>query len=82
MVDGSVNVWELNREMDWNLFMEGFKIFNGLLFEYFEDIFENKVSVCLVGYLLEIVDILESMIKIVRIMLEYYVVFKELNNDY
>ncbi|MEC7132175.1 MAG: transporter associated domain-containing protein, partial [Pseudomonadota bacterium] len=79
---GSANVRELNREMDWNLPTEGPKTLNGLLLEYLEDIPENKVSVRLAGYPLEIVDISESMIKTVRIMPEYYVAPKESNNDH
>ena len=82
LVDGSANVRELNREMDWNLPTEGPKTLNGLLLEYLEDIPENKVSVRLAGYPLEIVDISESMIKTVRIMPEYYVAPKESNNDH
>lgn len=75
LVDGSVNICDLNKEMDWNLLIEGFKILNGLLLEYLEEILENKVSVRLVGYFLEIVDILENMIKIVWVMFECYIVF-------
>jgi len=52
-----------------------------LLLEYLEDIPENKVSVRLAGYPLEIVDISESMIKTVRIMPEYYIPPKESNSD-
>lgn len=72
MVDGSVNVWEFNKEMDWNFFIEGFKIFNGLIFEYLEEIFDSNVSLCFVGYFIEIIDINENMIKIVRVMFEFY----------
>ena len=58
--------------MDWNLPTEGPKTLNGLLLEYLEEIPENKVSVRLAGYPLEIVDITENMIKTVRIMPEYF----------
>ena len=51
---------------------EGPKTLNGLLLEYLEEIPENKVSVRLAGYPLEIVDITENMIKTVRIMPEYF----------
>ncbi len=82
LVDGSANVRELNREMDWKLPTEGPKTLNGLLLEYLEDIPENKVSVRLAGYPLEIVDISESMIKTVRVMPEYYVAPKESSSDH
>jgi Mg2+/Co2+ transporter CorB len=45
--------------------------------EYLEDIPENKISVRLAGYPLEIVDITENMIKTVRIMPEFYVAPKD-----
>ncbi|MDB2331224.1 magnesium/cobalt efflux protein, partial [Alteromonas sp.] len=73
LVDGSANVRELNKEMDWQLPTEGPKTLNGLLLEYLEEIPENKVSVRLAGYPLEIVDINENMIKTVRVMPEYYI---------
>ena len=72
LVDGSANVRELNKEMNWNLPIEGPKTLNGLLLEYLEEIPENKVSVRLAGYPLEIVDITENMIKTVRVMPEFY----------
>lgn len=72
LVDGSANIRDLNKEMDWNLPTEGPKTLNGLLLEYLEEIPENKVSVRLAGYPLEIVDITENMIKTVRIMPEYF----------
>ena len=72
LVDGSANIRDLNKEMDWHLPTEGPKTLNGLLLEYLEEIPENKVSVRLAGYPLEIVDISENMIKTVRVMPEYY----------
>jgi len=72
LVDGSANIRDLNKEMDWHLPTEGPKTLNGLLLEYLQEIPENKVSVRLAGYPLEIVDISENMIKTVRIMPEYF----------
>ncbi|WP_137167597.1 HlyC/CorC family transporter [Salinimonas lutimaris] len=72
LVDGSANIRDLNKEMDWNLPIEGPKTLNGLLLEYLEEIPEHKVSVRLAGYPIEIVDISENMIKTVRIMPEFF----------
>ncbi len=72
LIDGSANIRDLNKEMDWMLPTEGPKTLNGLILEYLEEIPENKVSVRLAGYPIEIVDINENMIKTVRIMPEYY----------
>jgi Mg2+/Co2+ transporter CorB len=66
--------------MNWNLPIEGPKTLNGLLLEYLEEIPENKVSVRLAGYPLEIVDITENMIKTVRVMPEFYSADKNNNS--
>ncbi|MCW8093038.1 HlyC/CorC family transporter [Alteromonas sp. ASW11-130] len=72
LVDGSVNIRDLNREMNWQLPIEGPKTLNGLILEYLEEIPENRVSLRLAGYPIEIVDISENKIKTVRIIPEYY----------
>lgn len=81
LVDGSANIRDLNKEMDWSFPTEGPKTLNGLLLEYLEEIPEHKISVRLAGYPLEIVDISENMIKTVRIMPEYYIEPKSSSSD-
>ncbi len=72
LVDGSANVRDLNKEMDWNLPLDGPKTLNGLILEYLEEIPEHQVSVRLAGYPMEIVDIKDNMIKTVRVLPEYF----------
>lgn len=72
LVDGSANIRELNKEMDWTFPTEGPKTLNGLILEYLEEIPENNVSLRLAGYPIEIIDINDNMIKTVRVMPEYY----------
>lgn len=72
LVDGSANVRELNKEMDWVFPTEGPKTLNGLILEYLEEIPENNISLRLAGYPIEIVDISGNMIKTVRIIPSYY----------
>ena len=71
-MDGSANIRELNKEMDWSFPTEGPKTLNGLILEYLEEIPENNVSLRLAGYPIEIIDINENMIKTVRVMPEYF----------
>lgn len=68
LVDGSANIRELNKEMDWEFPIEGPKTLSGLVVEYLEEIPENKVSLRLAGYPMEIVDISDNRVKTVRIM--------------
>jgi Mg2+/Co2+ transporter CorB len=72
LVDGSANVRELNKELDWNFPIDGPKTLNGLILEYLEEIPENNISLRLAGYPVEIVDISGNMIKTVRIQPEHY----------
>lgn len=72
LVDGSANIRELNKELDWAFPTDGPKTLNGLILEFLEDMPENNISIRLAGYPIEIVDISENMIKTVRIIPEYY----------
>jgi len=72
LVDGSANIRELNKELDWAFPTDGPKTLNGLILEYLEDMPESNISIRLAGYPIEIVDISENMIKTVRIIPEFY----------
>ncbi|SCZ49746.1 HlyC/CorC family transporter [Thiohalomonas denitrificans] len=67
LVDGSANVRELNRIMNWSLPTEGAKTLNGMLIEYLETIPEPGTSVLLNDYPLEVVQTGASAIKTVRV---------------
>ena len=72
LIDGSANIRELNKEMDWKLPIEGPKTLNGLILEHLEEIPQGSISFRVAGYPMEIVDIKDNMIKTVRIIPEYY----------
>lgn len=67
LVDGSINLRDLNREMQLNLPTDGPKTLNGLVLEYLEEIPQANLSLKLLGYPLEIVEVQDNMIKSVRI---------------
>ncbi len=73
LVDGSASIRDVNKEISLKLPTDGPKTLNGLIIEYLEDIPQNKLSVRIAGYPIEIVDVTGSMIKIVRIMPEYFI---------
>ncbi len=73
LVDGSASIRDVNKEMSLKLPTDGPKTLNGLIIEYLEDIPQNKLSVRITGYPIEIVDVTGSMIKTVRIMPEYFI---------
>lgn len=72
LVDGSANVRDINKEMDWNLPIDGPKTLNGLIIEYLEEIPEPNISVRIAGYPMEIIDVNDHMIKSIRILPEHY----------
>lgn len=72
VVDGSANIRELNKELDWKFPIDGPKTLNGLILEYLEEIPENNISLRLAGYPVEIIDMSGNMIKTVRIQPDFY----------
>lgn len=72
LVDGTTNIRELNKEMEWQLPIEGPKTVNGLIVEYLEDIPQDKISFRIAGYPIEIVEMKDNIVKTVRIMPELY----------
>ncbi len=68
LIDGSINLRDLNREMKMSLPTDGPKTLNGLILEYLEEIPQGRLSVKLAGYPLEIVDVQDNMIKSVRLL--------------
>jgi len=73
LVDGSASIRDINKEMSWQLPTDGPKTLNGLIIEHLEDIPQNNLSVRIAGYPIEIVDVSNNRIKIVRVMPEFFV---------
>jgi Mg2+/Co2+ transporter CorB len=66
LIDGSANIREINRALDWDLPTDGAKTLNGLLTEILENIPENNVAIQLPYYRAEVMQIKDNMIKNVR----------------
>jgi Mg2+/Co2+ transporter CorB len=67
LVDGTANIREMNRAMDWTLPTDGPKTLNGLIVEYLEEIPEPGTGLKIEGYPIEIVETNENRVKTVRI---------------
>ena len=72
LIDGSANIRELNKELDWKFPTEGPKTINGLILEYLEDIPEANISLRLAGYPIEVLEMRDNMVKTVRVIPEFY----------
>ena len=66
LIDGSANIREVNRALDWDLPTDGAKTLNGLLTEFLENIPENNVGIQLSFYRAEVIQVKDNMIKNVR----------------
>lgn len=72
LIDATINIRDLNKEMAWHFPIDGPKTLNGLIIEYLEDIPEPNTSMRIFGYPIEIVEVGENMIKTVRVMPQHY----------
>ncbi|MBQ4812314.1 HlyC/CorC family transporter [Pseudoalteromonas luteoviolacea] len=67
LVDGGANIRDLNKEMGWELPTEGPKTLSGLIVEYLEDIPESQLSLKIANYPMEVLEVKENMIKVVKV---------------
>lgn len=67
LVDGGVNIRDLNKEMSWEFPIDGPKTLSGLIVEHLEDIPDSALSLKIAGYFVEVLEVKENMIKLVRI---------------
>lgn len=67
LIDGSATLRELNRNMGWELPIEGPKTLNGVILEYLEAIPEPGTSLLVAGYPVEIVQTTGNAVKTAKI---------------
>ncbi|MEC4727850.1 CNNM domain-containing protein [Shewanella sp. D64] len=72
LIEAAINIRELNKEMLWHFPIDGPKTINGLIVEYFEEIPPPNTSMRIAGYPIEIVEVGENKVKMVRVMPQYY----------
>jgi Mg2+/Co2+ transporter CorB len=69
LVNGTANIREMNRIMNWNLPTDGAKTLNGLILEYLETIPESGTGLKVEGYPIEIIEARENRVELARIYL-------------
>jgi Mg2+/Co2+ transporter CorB len=67
MVEGSCPLRVLNRKLEYQFPLDGPKTINGLLLEQLEDIPEPGVTVKIAGVTIEIMQVQDKMVKVVRL---------------
>ena len=67
IIDGTANVRDINKEMNWHFPTKGPKTLNGLILEYLEEIPEANISLIIEGHPLEVLEIENNVIQRVRV---------------
>lgn len=67
LIEGSANIRDINKGLQWTLPTDGPRTLNGLILEHLEDIPESHLSVQVASHPMEIVELEENRIKLVRV---------------
>ena len=67
LIEGSANIRDINKGLKWKLPTDGPRTLNGLILEHLEDIPESHLSIMVSGHPMEIVELEENRIKMVRV---------------
>jgi len=67
-MEGSASLREVNKRLNLDLPLDGPKTLNGLLLELLEEIPEASVSVKIAGCVIEIIQVQEQVIKMVKLV--------------
>ncbi|KJF80460.1 DUF21 domain-containing protein [Photobacterium angustum] len=68
MIEGSANIRDLNKSLNWKLPTDGPRTLNGLILEHLEYIPDNKVSIIIANHKMEIVEVSDNMIKLIKVL--------------
>ncbi|AJR07575.1 DUF21 domain-containing protein [Photobacterium gaetbulicola] len=68
LIEGSANIRDLNKSLNWGLPTDGPRTLNGLILEHLEDIPDSQLSIELAGYQMEIIEVSDNMIKQIRVL--------------
>ena len=72
IIEGSLGIRDLNKEMGWELPTDGPRTLNGLIIEHLEEIPTTKISTRICGYPMEILKVENNMVKLVKIIPHLY----------
>ncbi|WP_282177264.1 HlyC/CorC family transporter [Vibrio nereis] len=67
LIEGSANIRDINKGLKWKLPTDGPRTLNGLILEHLEHIPENHLSVHVFGHRMEIIELEENRIKLVKV---------------
>jgi len=72
IIEGSLGIRDINKEMGWKLPTDGPRTLNGLILEYLEEIPTGQISLRICGYPMEILEVENNMVKLVKVIPHLY----------
>ena len=72
IIEGSLGIRDINKEMGWTLPTDGPRTLNGLILEHLETIPTGKISARICGYPMEILEVENNMVKLVKVLPHFY----------
>lgn len=73
VIEASLGIRDINKEMNWDLPTDGPRTLNGLILEYLEEIPSANVSARISGYPMEILEVENNMVKLVKVFPNLYI---------
>ncbi|PMH41277.1 magnesium/cobalt efflux protein [Vibrio sp. 10N.286.49.B3] len=67
LIEGSANIRDINKSLKWELPTDGPRTLNGLILEHLEDIPESHISLSVSRHPMEVLELEENRIKLVRV---------------
>ncbi|WP_105900906.1 HlyC/CorC family transporter [Vibrio gangliei] len=67
LIEGSANIRDINKGLNWKLPTDGPRTLNGLVLEHLEDIPESYLSIEIANHKMELIEIAENKIKLVKV---------------
>lgn len=67
LIEGSTNIRDINKGLQWALPTDGPRTLNGLILEHLEDIPESKISIEVEKHQMEIIEFTENKISLVKV---------------
>ncbi|CEO38224.1 HlyC/CorC family transporter [Photobacterium kishitanii] len=68
LIEGSANIRDLNKSLNWQLPTDGPRTLNGFILEHLEYIPEENIKVDISGHKMEIIEVSGNMIKLVKVL--------------
>ncbi len=68
LIEGGTNIRDINKGLGWTLPADGPRTLNGLILEYLEDIPESHLSIEIAGHRMEVIELAENKINLVRVL--------------